>query len=271
MPGYYESKGLNPAQMLLDILGQYGYPSVDRPVRIQSFEPAVLKIFHDLISKRSDLFSRPLLTQMLLADPGQPTGYNLTLLSGIATYANAIAPEKKLVITETSIDHARPTIRVSDLVHDAHAVGLAVHPWTLHSEWSSLLAAYDSDPLKEYLAFYKAGVDGVFTDFPDAAFASRVSFLDALVIGNLQGKIDQLQHGGGGAGGDDDDPSDDPGSSLGSFLRSILVVTAVVSIGVSVYVVLRRRRRGRYGYQILSSDAENRQLRELLIPRDGEG
>jgi glycerophosphoryl diester phosphodiesterase len=32
-------------------------------------------------------------------------------------------------------------------------------------------------PANEYLAYYRAGIDGVFADFPDDAFAARVQFL----------------------------------------------------------------------------------------------
>jgi glycerophosphoryl diester phosphodiesterase len=50
-------------------------------------------------------------------------------------------------------------------VADAHAVGLVVHPYTFRAD---SLPAY-AGSLEELLEifFVRAGVDGVFTDFPD--------------------------------------------------------------------------------------------------------
>jgi glycerophosphoryl diester phosphodiesterase len=35
---------------------------------------------------------------------------------------------------------------------------------------------YKGNPVNEYLQLYQLGIDGVFTDFPDTAVASRVLF-----------------------------------------------------------------------------------------------
>jgi glycerophosphoryl diester phosphodiesterase len=57
------------------------------------------------------------------------------------------------------------------LISDAHAAGLMVHAYTFRND--SLPAAYQGKPEAEYNAFYLLGVDGIFTDFPDTAFAAR--------------------------------------------------------------------------------------------------
>ena len=36
---------------------------------------------------------------------------------------------------------------------------------------------YQGDPKAEYRQFFEIGVDGVFSDFPDTAFAAREAFL----------------------------------------------------------------------------------------------
>jgi glycerophosphoryl diester phosphodiesterase len=51
-----------------------------------------------------------------------------------------------------------------------------VHPYTFRSEQHRLALDYAGNPVNEYLTFYRLGVDGVFSDFPDTAFASRVLF-----------------------------------------------------------------------------------------------
>ena len=58
------------------------------------------------------------------------------------------------------------------LVADAHKAGLLVHVWTLRSEAAFLSPSYGGDPIKEYRQFAALGVDGIFGDFPDVAFAA---------------------------------------------------------------------------------------------------
>ena len=58
------------------------------------------------------------------------------------------------------------------LVADAHKAGLLVHVWTLRSEPAFLSPSYGGDPIKEYRQFAALGVDGIFGDFPDVAFAA---------------------------------------------------------------------------------------------------
>ncbi|EIE1655492.1 hypothetical protein KHV46_004579 [Salmonella enterica] len=53
---------------------------------------------------------------------------------------------------------------------------LQVHPFTFRNEDKYLAGIYHSNPLNEYLDFYKAGVDGVFTDFTPTAVAARSIF-----------------------------------------------------------------------------------------------
>ncbi|WP_074078489.1 glycerophosphodiester phosphodiesterase family protein [Microvirga massiliensis] len=61
----------------------------------------------------------------------------------------------------------------STLVKDAHEAGLLVFTWTFRSEPKRLAASFNGDPAAEYKAFYDLGVDGVFSDFPDAAVKAR--------------------------------------------------------------------------------------------------
>jgi glycerophosphoryl diester phosphodiesterase len=46
---------------------------------------------------------------------------------------------------------------------------LLVHVWTLRSEPAFLSPSYHGDAAAEYRQFAGLGVDGIFTDFPDAA------------------------------------------------------------------------------------------------------
>ncbi len=97
----------------------------------------------------------------------------------VAGYADAIGPEKDQVIgraADGSLTEPTP------LVAEAHAVGLRVHAYTFRNEnhflptnlrWGAAEGDY-GDSFAEYAAFFAAGVDGVFTDNTDTAFAARV-------------------------------------------------------------------------------------------------
>jgi glycerophosphoryl diester phosphodiesterase len=66
-------------------------------------------------------------------------------------------------------------------VHDAHAVGLKVIPYTFRAENQFLPADYraGADPnaygraIDEQVAFLRAGVDGLFTDQSDVGVLAR--------------------------------------------------------------------------------------------------
>ena len=62
----------------------------------------------------------------------------------------------------------------TDLVARAHAHGLLIHTWTFRDD--AFPTGYPGGPIEEYLAFYRLGIDGVFSDFPGTAFAAREIF-----------------------------------------------------------------------------------------------
>ena len=73
-------------------------------------------------------------------------------------------------------DADRRLLGPTDLVARAHAHGLLVHPYTFRNEPRRLASDYAGNPISEYLQFYALGVDGVFSDFVDTAFAARELF-----------------------------------------------------------------------------------------------
>jgi glycerophosphoryl diester phosphodiesterase len=52
-----------------------------------------------------------------------------------------------------------------------------VHVYTFRNEQKYLAGFYKGDPTAEYLTFFRAGVDGVFTDFANTGFAARKTYL----------------------------------------------------------------------------------------------
>ena len=104
-----------------------------------------------------------------------PTG-----LDEIKTYADGLGAWKPQVMALTGptgtlagVDSARPT----SLLADAHGAGLFVHVFTFRNEQKYLAGLFDGDPTAELLTYYRAGVDGVFADFPNTAVAARARYL----------------------------------------------------------------------------------------------
>jgi glycerophosphoryl diester phosphodiesterase len=111
------------------------------------------------------------------ADLSTPEG-----LAGVAGYAAGVGPDKNLVIArlpDGSLGEPTP------FVDDAHAAGLLVHPYTFRNENTFLPTDLQEGTapddygraLEEQLAFWEAGVDGIFADQPDTGLVSRDLFL----------------------------------------------------------------------------------------------
>jgi glycerophosphoryl diester phosphodiesterase len=133
-PTYFDGLGLSHDEPLLAALKR---GSVDK-VFIQSFESGNLK----RLRKKTSL---PLVQ---LIDASTPQLVSAASLAEIATYANAIGPNKTLVT---------PAV-----IADAHANQLVVHAWTFRAE-----KEFGPDMVAELRGYLKMGLDGFFTDNPD--------------------------------------------------------------------------------------------------------
>ena len=102
-------------------------------------------------------------------------------LKTIATYADGVGPEKSLVIPESDAGLGPAT----NVVRDAHAAGLVVHPWTVRAENQFLPAPLrvgaapgDHGHVERvFAALYATGIDGLFSDFPALNFQARETYL----------------------------------------------------------------------------------------------
>jgi glycerophosphoryl diester phosphodiesterase len=172
-PGYFESIGLPLERTLVDALDANGYAGADAPVFIQSFDVGSLRDLAGLTD-----------VSLVLLTAARLTPAELVVVSG---YAEAIGPEKSLIVPR---DGTGRLLAPTSLVEDAHAVGLLVHPYTFRSENAFLPADFrigdprdpafarrHGDAAAEYALFFGLGVDGVFSDFPDAAVAARAAWL----------------------------------------------------------------------------------------------
>ncbi len=187
-PTYFDSIGLSLEEPLVATLAAAGYRRNDGKVFIQSFEVANLR---DLATK-----TRLPLVQLVNAGgkpydfvvAGDPRTYADLVtdpgLAEIARYADGIGVNKNLIVPR---DGSQRLLTPTDLIARAHRKRLVVHGWTFRNENTFLpLDFRQGDPTSpaypramgnapaEYELFYGLGIDGVFSDNPDTAVASRV-------------------------------------------------------------------------------------------------
>jgi glycerophosphoryl diester phosphodiesterase len=166
-PAYFASIHLPIERRLAEALKRNDLDSVHALVFVQSFEPESLRNFQAM--------SQAKLVQLVGAD--RPEMVTPEGLRRIASYAYGVGPDWSLVLPTTEGALGAP----SSLVADAHALGLQVHPWTVRAENQFLPPALrrGKDPAAHgdaravYKALYAAGVNGVFSDFPDLAVKAR--------------------------------------------------------------------------------------------------
>jgi glycerophosphoryl diester phosphodiesterase len=115
-------------------------------------------------------------------------------LAEIKTYADGIGPWKPYIIPVKGQLDAAGNLRdingdgaanlkdassqaPTTLIADAHKAGLFVHAYTFRNEKRRLTADVNGDPQAEYLLYYRLGLDGLFSDFPDTGIAARSAYL----------------------------------------------------------------------------------------------
>jgi glycerophosphoryl diester phosphodiesterase len=188
-PTYFQQAGLPLEARLLGVLRRNGLNRPDAPVIVQSFETTNLKQLRrlGLRTRVVQLFGASG-APFDLVTAGDPRSYadlaTPAELRRIARYGNGIGPDKSLVIPRRADGSLGSP---SDLVEDAHAAGLIVHPYTFRAENTFLPAdlrrgAADSDfgrAIDEQVTFLQAGIDGLFTDQPDIGVIARADAVAA--------------------------------------------------------------------------------------------
>lgn len=165
---YFRSIGVNMEKALLQVLAEKKWDQKLDLVYIQSFEVGNLKELATL--------SKYHLVQ-LLGDPaespydlkGRKTYADMVTLDGlkeIRKYAEVLGPYKKYLVVENA--KSEMSLVANDIMKNAKLLDFRVIPYTFRNE-SFFVMKPLTDPIKEYEFFYKIGVDGVFSDFPDTA------------------------------------------------------------------------------------------------------
>lgn len=150
-PGWHRREGHDLAVAVLAILRRHGYATKADPCFLQCFDPA------EVARIRRELGWEGRLVQLvggrdqddLVTDAG---------LDRIAAVADGIGPALDRVVG--------PDGASTGLVERAHARGLVVHPYTFRRDALPDWAGSADTCLGRLAA---AGIDGLFTDFPDVA------------------------------------------------------------------------------------------------------
>jgi glycerophosphoryl diester phosphodiesterase len=166
-PAWHRAEGQDIAASVLGVLADYGYAEADDLIYLQCFD------WNETQRIRNELGYRGKLVQLLGEnDWGEAPGVDYDALqtkeglAAIAKVADGIGPWMRHIVTGAD-SRGRPMI--TDLVENAHAVGLAVHAYTFRAD--ALPDYADSFEALLRIFLVEADVDGVFTDFPDRAVA----------------------------------------------------------------------------------------------------
>lgn len=177
-PWFHHQEGKDIAAKTLEVLKKYGYSDKQDKVYLQSFDVAELKrIKNELEPKMGmdlNLVQLIAYTDWNETQEKKPDGswvnYNYDwmfkpgAMKQVAEYADGIGPDYHMLVDQTS---KKGNIVLTGMVQDAHQNQMTVHPYTVRADQ---LPDYATDVNQLYDILYnKAGVDGLFTDFPDKA------------------------------------------------------------------------------------------------------
>jgi glycerophosphoryl diester phosphodiesterase len=178
-PWFHRHEGKDISKAVLILLKNYGYTNKTDKIFIQCFDPIETKRIHDQLMPalgvelklvqliaETDWFE----TFIYQEDKAIPYNYDWMFKAGamarIAKYADAIGPWKSMLVSDQSTPD---TLIISNMVRQAHTVGLKVHPYTFRNDPGRIpeYASSFDDLLDIFL--YRVGVDGIFSDYPDLA------------------------------------------------------------------------------------------------------
>jgi glycerophosphoryl diester phosphodiesterase len=164
-PKWHRDQGHDISKIVLPILARYGYATKVDACFLQCFELAEVKRLRGELGWKGRLVM--LIEGKAKGDDGTDHDALCTEagLREVAKVVDGIGPAIGRIVTWTSATEKKMTT----LVRDAHAAGLAVHPYTIRLD-----ELPKNCPSKEALhtaLFREAKVDGVFSDFTDVTLA----------------------------------------------------------------------------------------------------
>lgn len=161
-PGWHHQEGKDISRIVLQVLDHYGYHDKSDPIYLQCFEVDETRRLREQLGCQLRLIQ---LVGNNDWDEGSGKFAHMYTQEGfreLADVIDGIGPSLSQIISGRSEDGE---LLCSNLVRDAHDLGLVVHPYTLRSDDLPEYVS-DFDQLLKIL-FVHIGVDGAFTDFPD--------------------------------------------------------------------------------------------------------
>jgi glycerophosphoryl diester phosphodiesterase len=179
-PWFHHQHHKDLASAALTVLRAHGYDSLDDRAYVQSFDYHELVRVHDKIAPALGMQLK--LVQLIADDSWLETyeqqtngtwqPYSFAWMhskEGLATLAkvvNGVGPSYEMLGSQPV---KNGPFQLNQFVSFAHAAGLQVHPYTFRADPSKLPTYANSFTKLLDLFIGEAGVDGVFTDFPDLA------------------------------------------------------------------------------------------------------
>ena len=166
-PGWHRKQGHDISRIVLPILRRYGYATKQDPCWVQCFEA-------DEVNRiRTELGWEGRLLLLLQANRKNPDGsdaekwFTPAGMAELAKVADGVGPALDAIVS----GKAKADRKVTDFVKHAHAAKLVVHPYTLRADDLPKFADSMDDALE--VLFTEAGIDGLFTDYPDVVVRWR--------------------------------------------------------------------------------------------------
>jgi glycerophosphoryl diester phosphodiesterase len=159
-PAWHRAQGRDVTRVVLDLLSRYEYRTKVDKVYLQCFDFAEVKRI------RNELGYEGRLIQLIgTGVPGESTDYQQLIskrgLEEVARVADGIGPSLELIVK----GRVGGKLQFTDLVKNAHELGLEVHPYTFRADALPPYAASLEELFRIFLV--RIGVDGFFTDQPD--------------------------------------------------------------------------------------------------------
>lgn len=184
-PTYFQKQNLAMEDTLLKTLSKYQYSRDIAPIYLQSFEVGNLKYLKNQLDLHKSVKHAQLI-QLYDSPEARPADYvaqnnpktyaDLATAQGlkdVSTYANGVGPWKVYVFKDAAMT------QTTSFIADAHKANLKVHPYTFRPEnnflpdnlkcskdTSKAAERCETGSIKEMQLYFKAGVDGIFTDDP---------------------------------------------------------------------------------------------------------
>lgn len=176
-PWFHRQEGKDISAKVLDVLKQYGYSAKSDNVYLQCFDYNELKRIKTELEPQRGMDLK--LVQLITETDSKETqeqqngkwvnySYDWMLQPGamktLARYVDGIGPDYHMLVASGS---TKSDMRFTPMVKEAHENGLVVHPYTVRADQ---LPGWADNVDRVYDVLYnQAGVDGLFTDFPDKA------------------------------------------------------------------------------------------------------